>query len=320
MAAAFNLIIVRAAFNGADLRGRDLVWLAVLAGLSLLTRPTIGVALYVGTILLVLRAAMREGDHPAAARPLSPEAALGRMVDLVHRRTMLPIVILGVAATAVGVINYERWGNPLTFIDLHYATYGKSQRNALEVLRGYGEFNLGRLWIGALYYLTGIPWLLKTVPPFAEFLHARFQGIEAPPTTPLLTNPIHFLLAVIGLCCLWQKPERASNQATILRLTLIGHGCAVLLIFAAIYLALRYRLDLAPFTTLAALVGYRCVSISSTKITKVSRRQLRFAAAGLSLLGILCSHYLLLLYKVWSMGVPSNVRNMLLPFSPLSPY
>jgi hypothetical protein len=33
-------------------------------------------------------------------------------------------------------------------------TYGKSQTNGLEVLGDYGEFNLGRLWIGALYYLT----------------------------------------------------------------------------------------------------------------------------------------------------------------------
>jgi hypothetical protein len=44
-------------------------------------------------------------------------------------------------------------------------------------------------------------------------------------------------------------------------LTLIGHFTAVLLIFTAMYLALRYRFDLAPFMTLAALIGYRSVSI-----------------------------------------------------------
>ena len=53
----------------------------------------------------------------------------------------------------------------------------------------YGEFDVGRKWIEALYYATGIPYVLKAVPPFAEFLHARYSGIEAPPITPVLTNP-----------------------------------------------------------------------------------------------------------------------------------
>jgi hypothetical protein len=90
--------------------------------------------------------------------------------------------------------------------------------------------------------------------------------------------------------------------------------------FTAIALALRYRLDLAPFMILAALVGYRWTSIASAEATDVWRRRLRIAAAGSCFLGILCSHDVLLLYKVWSMGVPPDGRSALLPFSPLSPY
>ena len=111
-----------------------------------------------------------------------------------------------------------------------------------------------------------------------------------------------------------------SRRVGILRLTLIGHGRAVFLVFTAIYLALRYRFDLAPFMTLAALVGYRWTSIASAEATDLWRRRLRIAATGSCFLGILCSHYVLLLYKVWSMGVPSQVRSALLPFSPLAPY
>jgi hypothetical protein len=65
----------------------------------------------------------------------------------------------------------------------------------------------GRVWIGALYYATGIPFMLNAAPPFAEFLHARYQGIEAPPVIPLLTNPITVLLAGVGLYRLWWRPE-----------------------------------------------------------------------------------------------------------------
>jgi hypothetical protein len=53
MAAAFNLVIVRTAFGAQTLCSRDLVVLAALAGLTIITRPTVGVALYLGTILLV---------------------------------------------------------------------------------------------------------------------------------------------------------------------------------------------------------------------------------------------------------------------------
>jgi hypothetical protein len=43
MAAAFNLIVLHAALGEGGLRRRDLVALAVLAGLAINTRPTIGV-------------------------------------------------------------------------------------------------------------------------------------------------------------------------------------------------------------------------------------------------------------------------------------
>jgi hypothetical protein len=273
MGAAFNLIIVRAVFTGGDLRGCDLAWMAILAASSLLTRPTIGVALYVGTTLLILRAAL-PWPRQDAPRLLLKAVNLPRLIwaaTFGDRRTVLPILILGAGAAIAGVINFERWGNPFTFVDLHYATYGKSQTNGLEVLRDYGEFNLGRLWIGALYYLTGIPWLLKTVSPFAEFLHARYQTIEAPPVTPLLTNPITLFFASTGLFRLWWRPELCSRRVGILRLALIGHGCAVFLIFTAIALALRYRMDLAPFMTLAALAGYRWTSIAFAEATDVRR-------------------------------------------------
>jgi hypothetical protein len=68
---------------------------------------------------------------------------------------------------------------------------------------------VGRAWIGALYYATGIPFMLKAAPPFAEFLQARYQGIEAPPVIPLLTNPITVLLAGVGLYRLWCRPSPA---------------------------------------------------------------------------------------------------------------
>jgi len=323
MAAGFNLIVIRAALTRDQLGGRDLVWLATLAGLAINTRPSIGVALCLGTALLVLWAALQWHSASDPDREISGRAGglLKRLEPMARdRRILAPIAILGWFAIVVGVVNFEKWGNPFTFADYRYATYAEFQENALEVLRNYGAFNLERLWVGALYYATGIPWLLKGVPPFAEFLHARYQGIEAPPFTPLLTNPITVLLAAVGLYRLWWKPDLPARCRMILRLTLIGHSAAVLLIFTAMFLALRYRFDLAPFMTLAALIGYRSVAIAAAGATESWRRRLRAAAIGLCVLGILFSHYVLVLHKVWSAGVPSDVRAALVFLSPVSPF
>ncbi len=213
MAAAFNLIVLRAAvFSEGSLRCRDLVSLAVLAGLAINTRPTIGVALYLGTVLLVMWTAWcRYGRR----RPLSANGerlwtALGTLLR--DPSILLPIVVLGLLGVAVGVVNFERWGNPLTFGDFRYNYWIKHSPMRLAALENYGDLNLGRMWIGALYYATGIPYLLKSVPPFDAYLLARFITIEAPPVSPLLTNPLTILLAGIGLYRLWSRPPAPCRQ------------------------------------------------------------------------------------------------------------
>jgi hypothetical protein len=47
-------------------------------------------------------------------------------------------------------------------------------------------------------------------------------------------------------------------------------------------------------------------------------KRVRIGAAGLCFLGILSSHYELLLYKVYGWVVPMHVRIALLPFAPFA--
>ena len=261
IAAAFNLVVVRAAFGESGLRGRDLVSLATLAGLAINTRASVGPALYLGTILLVAWAALCRHAPDPRERPLSPRGrSLLTAISALARDPCisLPIVVLGLLAVSVGMINFKRWGNPFTFADFQYWDFAQSHPKWADVIRNYGEFNLGRVWIGGLYYTTGIPYLLmKVVPSFDEFLRARYTGIEAPPCTGLITNPLTILLAGFGLYRLCWKPELPAGCLSILRLALIGNAFAILVMFAFMHLALRYRFDFAPFMTLAALIGYR---------------------------------------------------------------
>ncbi len=318
MAAAFNLIVLRAALGGGGLRSRDLVSMAVLAGLAINTRPTIGVALYLGTGLLVMWTAWRrhEGERRLPAKPRGIGTAIAAL--LCDRSVFWPVAVLGILGIAVGVVNFERWGNPLTFGDFHYNYWIRHNPTRLAALENYGDLNLGRMWIGALYYATGIPYVLKSVPPFGAYLQARFVAIEAPPIIPLLTNPLTILLAGIGLYRLWWRPRLPADSVAILRLALIGNASAVALILMASGLALRYRFDLAPFMTLAAIVGYRSVSVTAAELSEAWRKRLRIAAVGLCVLGILASHYVLLIHKVWSIGSPMEVRRALSVFAPFA--
>ena len=231
---------------------------------------------------------------------------------------MLPLAVLLLLAFAVGAVNFARWGNPFTFVDFRYYYWGLRHSNFLDILRDYGEINLGRAWIGALYYGTGIPYLLKGVPPFAEFLHDRIAAIEAPPFTPFLTNPLTIFLAGAGIYRLWWRPLLSRQALAILRLVLVAHASAALLILAAMYLTMRYRFDFAPFMTLAALVSYHAISVTAAETSERWRNRLRGAAVGLCILGILGSHYVLLVHKVWSIAVPMPVRLALLPFAPFA--
>jgi hypothetical protein len=321
IAATFNLVLVRAAFGSGALRVRDLVWLAVLAGLAINTRASIGVALYLGITLLVAWAAWK---HHAVGRRkwLSMAHAAGASTTIravaSDPSITLPIAVLLLFAIAVGAVNFARWGNPFTFVDFRYYYWGLRHANFLGILQNYGEINLGRMWIGALYYATGIPYLVKGVHPFAEFLDSRMAAIEAPPFSPFLTNPLTIFLAATGVYHLWWRPSLPPQSAAILRLTLIGHSSAVLLILAAMYLTMRYRFDFAPFMTMAALIGYRAISFTAAERPESWRKRLRIAAAGLCVVGVLGSHYVLLIHKVWSIAVPMPVRLALLPFAPFA--
>jgi len=115
MGAAFNLIILRAALGGPGLSRRDLVWLAVLAGLALSTRAPIGVALYLGATLLLLWVAWSRHVHLTSGPNLLVRGALfhraSRLVcDL---SIVLPILILGFCAVVACIVNFGRLGNPL---------------------------------------------------------------------------------------------------------------------------------------------------------------------------------------------------------------
>ena len=173
LAAAFNLIVMRTALSGDDLRTSDLASLAALAGLAINTRAPIGVALYLGTVLLIAWAAWsRHAPERTEWRWPASGKVLVRAVSALARdpRISLPVLVLGLLAVAAGIVNFGRWGNPFAFNGANYTYWIQRQPNVIVAVRDYGVFNLDRIGIAVLYYATGIPYILKSVPTFAGFL------------------------------------------------------------------------------------------------------------------------------------------------------
>jgi hypothetical protein len=312
-------MVMRTALSGHDLRTSDLASLAALAGLAINTRAPIGAALYFGTVLLIAWTAWsRHAPERTHWRWPASGKVLVTAVSAPARdpRILLPVLVLGLLAVAAGIVNFGRWGNPFAFSGADYTYWIQHHPNVIVAVRDYGVFNLDRIGIAVLYYATGIPYIFKAVPPFAGLL--RCCVIEAPPFTPLLTNPLTVLLASVGLYRLWCRPDLQRRSLVMLRIVLIGHASAVVLILAFFTFTLRYRFDFAPFMTLAAFVGYRSLSMTAAGFSGTWRRRILVAAMGLCVLGVLGSHYILLVHKVWSIGVPMGVRLALFPFAPFA--
>ena len=113
------------------------------------------------------------------------------------------------------------------------------------------------------------------------------------------------------------KPELLKYYALRAIATTFAFPLTMLLLYFR-YHTMRYRFDFAPFMTMAALVGYRAISLTAAEKPESWRERLRIAAVGLCALGILGSHYVLLIHKVWSIAVPMPVRLALLPFAPFA--
>ncbi|HEX2943371.1 MAG TPA: hypothetical protein VHO91_20120 [Rhodopila sp.] len=314
MGAAYNLILLRAFMavhpsTPATLTAGELTAMAALAGLALNTRASVGAALCLSTGLLVLWIKWRGGAGRWSG--LRTVAA-----GLSHRRFWAPVCVLTALVLVAGIVNLQRWGSPLRFADFRYYDFAHRQPWRLAVVEAYGEINPIRIPVGLLYYATGLPYLLKSAAGFSEYFRSHFDGLEAPPFSGLVANPLTVILAAIGLWRVTRRPAAfRPGAAALLRLALLGHATAIILVCAAMYLAMRYRMDFAPFMTLAAFAGYPAMSQAAHG---PNRRRVLVAAVALCALGVVASHYLLLVHKVWSTAVPMETRLMLLPYAPFA--
>ncbi len=268
--------------------------MATLAGSGLLTRVSTALGLYVavGLLLLVL-----------AWPPAGP--LRGRLLQFVRGlaspRTLVGLAILLGFVTLSGFVNYQRWGDPLKFSGDPTTYIGFfANPGRLARLQAYGVFNVERLWYSILYYFFPV-WMI--VRPDGQFLFAEFEtrildGVEPPPSSFLLSDPV---LLVLAGALLLRLPRLARERLVDLRAVaalMIGLLIPIFLILTFQYAAFRYRLEFYPLLEFAAFLGFYAICGNPGQVSALSGRRLSLLLLASAGFGIVYSHFLLFLYKI----------------------
>jgi hypothetical protein len=262
----FVWLAARSLMAGRGFDTRTLCGMAVWAGLSLLTRASFGIGLLGGLGLLML-------------------------VTVPPRRWGAPALIVASFVILTGIINQDRWGNPLVFAD--YARYGLSLDVAPERLghlAAYGTFNPRRIWLTGLYYFLPV-WVWIRADGhvlFTEAQAAMMDAMELPAGSFFLTDGLVLFLAVAGVAAIRDRARAAL---------LAGLAVQPFLILCAISTAHRYRMEFQPFFFTAALFGLTAISNRQP-----ATRRVRAWVVGVTLLGVVASHAMAVWYAHAPLG------------------
>lgn len=219
--------------------------LAAAAGLAVTARVTAGLgacafAALVGAARLWWEA--RAAGKEPLRRLLGREAASATLAGAVPIAVQL-------------AVNFARWRNPFEFADLaRMAVVHESDPTRLPRLMAQGAFNLERLWFGLQYYFAPA-WAFPTAagaPRFEAWMRVWLDAAELPPSTPLLTDGLLMALAAVGA---WAICRRGVPRPAIWAAGGAGLATGAAVLMSAIYMALRYRVDIQPLLLWLGLAG-----------------------------------------------------------------
>jgi hypothetical protein len=285
-AAAFVYLFVRGWLGEAGFTRRILVGMALAAGICLLARVSTALGLYLALGFLWLRLLWESVRAGTLRRDLAKFA--------------VPAAIVCGFAVATGLVNQERWGNPLVFVDLSRQIISQTQfPDRLTRVREYGEFNPTRIGYAFGYYFLPL-WVLRDGAGellWSSFQQRLFDFAELPPGSFLVSDPLLLGLAGWGIAQLARgRLPRRDQIVPVLGGLLVPVG----LMLTAIALTYRYRLEFYPFIELSAFAGFASLIAAPT-------RALRLCLGAAAIFGIIVAHAMWVLYMLSPLGPAAEV-------------
>ena len=267
-AAVFVYFAVKGIVNG-QFTVATLSWMALAAGLALLTRVSTGIGLCAAFALLLFVLMIEE---------------LYARRTIFTRRFLAPVAVLTALIILVGTVNYLRWGNPATFADYKSYIIANNQRDHRDALlmQAYGTFNLVRTPYTLGYYF--FPVFAMQGPHghllFQETQTRLFSDIELPPSSFLLTDLLPFCFIALLAIALWKHRNLGSPPAGKWAAAVaLGLFVPCALMLTLIWMTYRYRMEFYPEIDFLAFLGLYATVSNPALLAWVRRRHRWMLAA-----------------------------------------
>jgi hypothetical protein len=300
-AAAFGAIFVYFAIKGLVNRQFDLgtlCWMALCAGLALLTRVSTGIGLILTFGLLLLILVVQSGIGAPDRRPVIQRWKQA----LLDRSILVPLAILAVCIAAAGAVNYFRWGSPMTFGDFRFYLENKNFPDRIARESMYGLFNFQRIPFGVLYYFFPV-WALKTSGGGLLFEQAQlrwFDLIEPPPSSFLLTDLLPLCFIAFLIIALFRRRLRILLPVSQCAALAAGLLVPCILMLSYISMTYRYRMEFYPEIDFLAFLGLYSILTDQETRAKFGRCRIWMEAA--LIVSAVASFAALILYDVSLFG------------------
>ena len=312
LASLFVFLVVRLVTQGGSSGFVVSPLVAAVAGLALLARVSTGLGLYTA-IGLILVVDVTKGNSNARTTDHAGRWWLSsfwqRTVSVVCSPRFVTVsLILIFFVLCVGIVNYGRWGNALTFADLHSYKIAleESSLDRLSRLERYGEFNFVRLPWGAQYYFLPL-WVLPVHDGGYLFEAAQRRLVDAaelPPGTFVLSDPVVIILGIAFVYLAARDGRRTDLDMPYSLAAMTGLAVPALLMLIAISTTFRYRMEFYPLFNLAAFLGLLLI----VRDRALQRHAwLNAFIVSAIILGIVVAHLSLALYKVSPVGPAWNL-------------
>jgi hypothetical protein len=311
-AIAFAAVFVYFAVKGI-VSGRftvaTLSWMALAAGLALLTRVSTGTGLYaaIGLLLVVLAIKEHRLSH-----------------SVLRLRFLVPVAILAAFVIVVGAVNYGRWGKPTTFADFSLYLFNSRYPDRMPRTSLYGLFNWTRIPFGLCYYFVPI-WALQGADGRLLFESTQYRlmdSVELPPSSFFLTDllPIAFIVLLVmafwtarsvlssNLATEWDRRGAGETAVAGAASPLFAEGLALAIGLAvpciqmlmAISMCYRYRMEFYPEIDLLAFMGLYVTVSNPALLARFSRHRRWFLAA--TVVTVLSASAAMILSKISGSG------------------
>jgi hypothetical protein len=251
----FAWIVLRGMLLRDESAPGNMITLAVIAGLSLHTRPDLALALYFGvTLFCMLHAWQAYKRYRTEHSP----AVSGIKALLTPKTVVMPMLVLFSFGCLLLFMNWIKWGAPFDPAPLERYGFilkgeGFSQRHL--AVKSHGRFSILRIIPGAIFHLTGVG-----MEGHGHFIYEKLTGLFGTGTmrledpTPLLLLWSPWFYAALFTFGKGRKrfiPKSETISYCILALTLLA---PMLLMFSYPTITVRYKAEFWPFLFLGLCV------------------------------------------------------------------